>query len=296
MFNNVLVLTVMIILVVAMIGAIMRVRRKDACLKSFSGYMVYVRMKSGKQVWGTLRVESTGLELKYRADHNDTDGHIESSYIIFKPEFPNIFLLLRFFDEVTPRNAARRDKQLRRSYHPKLFRRIRRKVKIWFNLMRDALAEALSAALSSATKTSPVAGQQSRMSKAGSEMIEWFGNAYDPILEHHIGRKVVVEVTAPDGAIIEYVGVFREYSPDYLEVIDVPFREGDKIRRVDLLVPRTLGLIRHDGENVPIKKQKDGHPAQPAPVLLDDVSEPETFTEPTEGASMTTESPTPPGS
>jgi hypothetical protein len=275
MFNNVLVITVLIILIVAMIGAILRVRRKDVCLKSFSGFLVYVRMKSGKQVWGTLRVESTGMELKYRADHHDTDGHIESSYIIFKPEFPNIFLLMRFFDELTPRNTERRDRTLRRSYHPKLFRRMRRKAKIWFNLMRDALAEAFSAALSAATKTSPVAGQQSRMSKAGSEMIEWFGNAYDPILEHHIGRKVVVEVKAPDGSDIEYVGVFREYSPDYLEVIDVELRETGVSRRVDLLVPRTLGHIRHDGESVPQRDKKAGQPAPPEPVLLEDVSEPE---------------------
>ena len=161
--------------------------------------------------------------------------------------------------------------------------------------MRDAFAEALSAALSTAIKTSPVASQQSRMSKASSEMIEWFGNAYDPILENHIGRKVVVEVTAPDGAVIEYVGVFREYSPDYLEVIDVGWVEGGVAHRVDLLVPRTLGHIRHDGENVAVSKRHDGQPAPPEPVLLDDVSEPEITAEPV-GEASTTEKPQTPAS
>lgn len=279
LLDNVLLLTILIILGLATFGAILRVRRKDTCLKSFSGYLVYVRMKNGKQVWGELRAESTGIELDYRRDHTDVQGHNESSFVIFKGEFPGIYLIIRFIDELTERNAKKRAKTLKRSYRPNLYRRARRKVRNWFNLLRDAFSQALTAAISAATKSSPVAGQQKTMGKTGTEVIEWFGNAYDPILEHHIGHKVVVEVTAPDGAIHEHVGVFREYSPDYLEVIDVEFPYGDISRRVDLVIPRVHGNIRHNAERILPMSPAAKRETAPAAVLLEDESEPEVAVE-----------------
>ncbi len=89
-FDNVLLFTVLLILVLAIFGAILKARRRDICLKSFSGYLVYTRLKDGKQIWGQLITDSTGIELQYRADHPDAQGHIESSYIIFSAEFSNI--------------------------------------------------------------------------------------------------------------------------------------------------------------------------------------------------------------
>jgi hypothetical protein len=273
MFDNVVLLTIGIILGLATLGAILRVRRRDTCLKSFSGYPVYVRMKSGKQIWGRLRTESTGIELNYRTNHFDSEGHVESSFIIFKGEFPNIQVIMRFTDELTGKGARKRAKTLQRSYHPNPYRRTRRKLRNWFNIMRDAVSESLTAVISAATKTSPVSAQQAKFGKSSAEVIEWFGNAYDPIIEHHIGKKVVVEVTLPDGRIIEHVGVFREYSPDYLEVIDVEFKEDGKIRRVDLIIPRAHGHIRHNSEPVVVRKVEQD---ERAPALLKDPSEPET--------------------
>jgi hypothetical protein len=273
MFDNVVLLTIGVILGLATLGAVLRVRRRDVCLKSFSGYLVYVRMKSGKQVWGTLRTESTGIELSYRTDHFDSEGHIESSFIIFKGEFSNIQVIIRFIDELTGKSAKRRAKTLQRSYHPNLYRRLRRKIRNWFNILRDAVSESLTAAISAATRTSPVAAQQARFGKSSTEVIEWFGNAYDPIIEHHIGKKVVVEVTMPDGRVVEHVGVFREYSPDYLEIIDVEFKEDGESRRVDLIIPRAHGHIRHNSEPVRIRKVEQD---ERAPALLKDPSEPET--------------------
>jgi hypothetical protein len=235
-------------------------------------------MKNGKQVWGQLRTESTGIELSYRTDHRDVQGHVESSFIIFKGEFPGIFLIIRFIDELTEKNVKRREKTLNRSYHPNIYRRARRKLRNWFNLLRDAFSEAFTAIVSAATKASPVASQQKTFGKTGTEVIEWFGNAYDPILERHIGQRVVVEVTAPDGAVHEHVGVFREYSPDYLEVIDVQFEDGERSRRVDLIIPRAHGNIRHNGESV-IAQARDRGERVPAAALLEDESEPEVTVE-----------------
>ena len=53
---------------IAIFGAVLKARRRDICLKSFSGYLVYVRLKDGKQIWGQLVTDATGIELQYRAD------------------------------------------------------------------------------------------------------------------------------------------------------------------------------------------------------------------------------------
>ncbi len=273
-FDNVLAFTILIILGLAIFGAVLRARRRDICLKSFSGYMVYTRLKSGKQIWGELTTEPTGIEMRYRADHPDVQGHVESSYIIFAAEYPNIYLIIRFLDELTEHNAERRQKTLDRSYKPNIFRRARRKIRNWFNMIRDAVSQAFTSIITAATKTAPtaVAGQQKSAIGSGKELVEWFGNAYDPILETHIGRRIVVEITSPEGEVIEYVGVFREYSGDYLEVMDVKFTEDGKSRMVDLIVPRKHGVIRHDAEPV---GENSIHAGDPAPALLKDESEPE---------------------
>lgn len=276
-FDNVLLYTVLLILALAIFGAVLKSRRRDICLKSFSGYMVYTRLKNGRQIWGELLTDATGIELKYRTDHPDTQGHVESSYIIFNAEFPNVYLIIRFLDELTERNSRRRQKTLDRSYRPNIIRRVRRKTRNWFNMIRDAVSQAFTSIITAATKTAPtpVASQQKSVTGSSTELVEWFGNAYDPILERHIGRKIVVEVTAPDGEVIEYVGVFREYSGEYLEVMDVRFIEDDKERLVDLIVPRKHGTIRHDAEPVSEHIHDDAEP-EPAPALLEDASEPET--------------------
>lgn len=276
--DNVLLLTVVLIIGLAVVGAVLRARRRDTCLKSFSGYLVYVRFKTGKQIWGQLVTDATGIELKYRADHLDSDGHIESSYIISSAEYPNIYLIIRFLDELTERNVLRRQKVLKRSYRPNILRRIKRKLRNWFNLLRDAMSQAFASVLTAATKTAPtaIASQQKGVLGTSKELVEWFGNAFDPILERHIGRRVVLEVQSPEGNTVEYVGVFREYTADYLEVMDVTFKEDGRERQVDLVVPRKHGIIRHNGEST--GKSALGKD-DPKSALLEDPTEPETQVE-----------------
>lgn len=278
-FDNVLLFTIIIILGLAVFGAVLKSRRRDICLKSFSGYLVYTRLKSGKQIWGELVTDATGIELRYRTDHPDDQGHVESSYIIFTGEMANVYLIIRFLDELTERNSKRRKKKLDRSYRPGVFRRARRKIRNWFNMIRDAVSQAFTSIITAATKAgpAPVAGQQKSVTGSGKDLVEWFGNAFDPILERHIGRRIVVEVTSPEGVVIEYVGVFREYSGDYLEVMDVAFSDEGTSRLVDLIVPRKHGTIRHDAEHAGSHTEMaDESESEPEPVILEDPSEPET--------------------
>jgi len=54
----------------------------------------------------------------------------------------------------------------------------------------------------------------------GKNIIGYVGTRYDPLLERYVGSRVVVEVVEQE-TVYEYVGIFKEYSADFLEVLDV---------------------------------------------------------------------------
>jgi hypothetical protein len=58
-------LTIIFIIAAAFIGAFVRGRRKDKCLKSFGGDIVKLVLADGREFAGRLRVETTGFELVY---------------------------------------------------------------------------------------------------------------------------------------------------------------------------------------------------------------------------------------
>lgn len=49
------------------------------------------------------------------------------------------------------------------------------------------------------------------------------GTDHDPLLERYIGEKVVVEVLETGDEIHEHVGIFKNYSSDFIEILDVQF-------------------------------------------------------------------------
>ncbi|GAI71679.1 unnamed protein product [marine sediment metagenome] len=73
--------------------------------------------------------------------------------------------------------------------------------------------------------------------------------SFEPLLERHIGKKVVLELTRGD-KIFEYPGVLKDYTADFIEIMDVDYRmkEDQPARKADLVISRKYGLIRHLGE------------------------------------------------
>jgi hypothetical protein len=69
------------------------------------------------------------------------------------------------------------------------------------------------------------------------------------LLERYIGHKVVLEMVKGD-RILEYCGVLKEYTAEFIEIMDVNYavQENDPARKADLVVPRKIGLIRHLAE------------------------------------------------
>jgi len=68
------------------------------------------------------------------------------------------------------------------------------------------------------------------LNKLGVNLIGHVGGVFDPLLERYIGQKVVVEIQEGD-EVHEHVGIFKNYSPDFIEILDVQYPEP---RLVDL--------------------------------------------------------------
>ncbi|MHC4489048.1 MAG: hypothetical protein ACYS9C_04580 [Planctomycetota bacterium] len=246
-------ITILFIIFAAGVAAFVRKRSRDKCLKDFSQNMVTLEETSGKTIWGKLRVENTGLEFVYPKKHKDEEGHDETSYILYKYEYPNIGALIRFHDELSERNKKEREKELKKTYHPTLLRRLKRKVKNVFKTIRDSVMEIVNLLMSQAKKATPagavLTSQDKYVSQMKQELVGSVGTSFEPLLERYIGHKVVLELIKGD-KMFEYCGVLKEYTAEFVEIMDVNYKvkEDQPARTADLVVPRKRGVIRHLGE------------------------------------------------
>lgn len=217
-----LLLTLGVILTATLVGAALRGLHRDRCLRDFDGRPVTVLGKGGDVMWGTVRLQSTGFELEYAADVLDEQLHVETSYLIYKSEYGEIDALCSFLDDLSPKERRRRDEALERAFHPGPTQCLVRQLRNFVNTAIDSLNEALSLLLG---RAQPLAGQlpvasQTHLKGLTKNILGYVGTSYDPLLERLVGVQSVVEVRH-DGGIYEFVGVLRDYSPDFLELLDV---------------------------------------------------------------------------
>jgi len=246
-------ITIIFIIVAAGIGAFVRRRSRDKCLLDFAGFMTNLEDTTGKTVWGRLRVENTGLEFIYPQPHKDTDGHDETSYILYKHEYGSIVALVRYHDQLSETNKARREKELHRTYHPGFWRRLKRKTLNVFRTIRDSVLEVVNLLISQAKKATPagkmLSTQDKYVTQMKSEIVGSVGTSFEPLLEKYIGNKVVLEMARGD-KMVEYCGVLKEYTAEFVEIMNVDYKptDGDPARKADLVIPRKLGIVRHLAE------------------------------------------------
>jgi len=253
MLDNAFYITVLFIGISTFVGIIIRNLHRDKCLKDFADDFVTLEEKSGKDIWGRLRVENTGIELVYNEPQTDSDGHIEASYIVYKFEYPEIAAFVRYHDGLTEEGKKQRELELKRTYHPGILRRTKRKTQNFFKTIRDAMVEIINLLISRAKKTSTagatLTSQDKYVTQMKNELVETVGTSYEPLLERYIGHKVVLEVIKND-KIIEYAGVLKDYTAEFIEVMDVDYKKNEETpaRKADLVVLRKVGIVRHLAE------------------------------------------------
>lgn len=215
--------------------------------------MVTLEATSGKIVWGKLRVEHTGLEFIYPTKHKDKSGHDETSYILYKHEYANVQALIRYQDELSEHRRKEREKELEKTYHPKTLRKLKRRIQNLFKTVRDSAMDIVNLLIGQAKKKTPagsiLAGQDKYISQIKQEMLGYMGTSFEPLLERHIGKKVVLDLLKGD-KIFEYPGVLKDYTAEFIEIMDVDYRikEDQPARKADIVISRKYGIIRHLGE------------------------------------------------
>lgn len=224
MFDASLLYTVGLIFFATLIGSYLRSRRKDPCLHSFEDFHVTIERTDNKIVWGVMEVEPSGLELIYRDNVQDSK-HIESSYVLYGEEYKDIQAIYRYVDQLSPENKKRRARDIERSFHPGFVERSKRHLRKFIGTASESINEVLSVLVGRAKKP---AGRyinddnEKSLYRLGENLIGHAGGVFDPLLERFIGQKVVVEMMEDD-EVHEHVGIFKNYSPDFIEVLDVQF-------------------------------------------------------------------------
>lgn len=246
-------ITIVSIIVFTVVAAFIKGRSRDKCLKDFSQDMITLEQTTGKIIWGRLRVENTGFELVYSSKHRDKKGHDETSYILYKNEYSNIRTLIRFHDELDEQGKKEREEELKRTYHPTALRRLRRRIQNFFKTIKDSVMEVVNLLIGQAKRTTGagaiMSSQGKYVSQLKQELVGSLGTSFEPLLERHIGKKVVLELVKDD-KVFEYPGVLKDYTADFIEIMDVDYRvkEDQPRKKADFVVPRKYALIRHLGE------------------------------------------------
>jgi len=246
-------ITVISIIVCAFVATLIKGRSRDKCLMNFAGDIVNLEQADGKIIWGKLIVENTGMEFIYPRAHKNKDGYKEASFILYRAEYPTIQALIRYHNDLDEQRKKEREKELEKTYHPTFIRRFKRKLLNLFKTVRDSAMELINMFIAQAKRRAPggalLASQDKYVSKIKGEVMGSIGTAFEPLLERHIGAKVVLEMNKGDKKY-EYTGVLKDYTAQYLELMDVDYKisEESASKKADIVVSRQNGFVRHLGE------------------------------------------------
>ena len=265
-FDVTLIATGGLIILITMFGAYLRSSQRDPCLKAFEHYHVTLERSGGKIVWGELELEASGFELLYRDSVQDTD-HIESSYVLYGTEFGDIQAIYRYVDDLSEDDRLQRERDLKRYFRPGPLVRLARSAQHFFTLASDSLTEVLGMVMGRLRKPagryiSEVTDDQ--FMRFSTAIVGSVGTTYDPILERFIGNKVVIELLEGDESH-EHVALFKNYSPDFFELLDVQYPQpralhfnGDEAEHIG----KSLTAVRQ-GKRLRVKN----HTQQPVLIM-----------------------------
>ncbi len=246
-------ITIAFILFSALIAAFIRRTNRDKCLKAFARDMVTIEEIDGDIFYGKLNVENTGLELVYEQAYTNKNSQTESTYLIYKSEYPKIQLLVRYHDQLTEAAKSERDQELKVTYHPTFSRRLNRKTANVFKTIRDSIMEVVDMMMASAKKATPAGGmltsQDKYVTRMKKDLAGSVAASYEPLLEKYIGKIVTLERIKGD-KVLKIAGVLKDYTAAFIELLDVDYKVDDTVepRKADIIVPRKYGIVRYLGE------------------------------------------------
>lgn len=243
-------LTILLIFIVALVSVLFNQWRKDKCLKLLNRYHATYLDARGRSMWGDLIVYSKGLELVFDAPYQSSRGLMKTSSLIYPKQMADCVAIARIAEGLTNRESRRRMKQIRRSFKPGPIRKTRRSFQNLINTFRDAFSKALTAfigQISQRAQDNTLASNQTHVQELGDDLLGAAANAFEPLLERHIGQPVVAELhypNSPNADKLDIPGYLVDYSDKFLAIFNV---EHESIETRQLTVE---GMAEHDGFSV----------------------------------------------
>jgi hypothetical protein len=270
-----------LVFLLALVGAYLRSMVRDRCLKSWDGFHITVERADGKVIWGVMHLEPTGMELLY-LDTIQDEKHIESTFLIYNSEYKNIQAIYRYAEKLSEWGKKQRARDIKKSFHPGPIRRLGRRTRNFLSTATDSLNEVVGVILGRVQKSGSrflTDKDTDTLGKLSGQVIGQTGSMYDPLLEHYVGRRVVIEL-AEGSEVHEHVGIFKNYSADFIEILEVQYPQ----RRTFALTPEgtfqserlvvfgrsgMLEVSNHDSWPILIISLKDGDREEPINAVVD---------------------------
>jgi hypothetical protein len=220
----------------ALVGALIKRRSCDHCLKRFDGNQVLLPIGTKDWICGKLEVFAQGLEISSPEENQIPCGFVHSRIIPSK-EVAEISLLIRQAPDPDTRAGLEWKKERQMLLNPPLRVRLKRFTLNSYNMLRDSFGQALKAIIgtvSKETRLGKAKGADSRFHEMQSNLTGMVPNAWEPILEKYRGKLVAIERMSESGEIYES-GILEDYSDKYLLLRDV--------KLIDPAIKNALGML-----------------------------------------------------
>lgn len=223
-------------LIATSVGIIVATVKKDKLLKSLSGQLITIEQRDGvTRARGRLRVETSGIEVI--AEKANEGSNEKVSYILPQGEYDKIHALVRYFDLLTEKEKHHRNDELKKAYHPSILMRLRRRGRNIINQIKRVITDAFDILFTRRFKGKLGDKYEGEIKEAGTTAIgSVTGAEYDSLIDRLIGTRVIIK--AGDK---EYVGVFKDYTSKFVELLDIDYRNDWAIK-----TNRDEAYVKHD--------------------------------------------------
>jgi len=225
--DNLFWLTVGLIFSVTLLGAIVRRIKKDRCLKLFHNYHITYLGENTSATWGDMFVTSQGFQIQFDQPYFTRRGFAKHGCLIYEADFGRAIALCRSTHGLSPQEQSRREVEIKRCVDPNLWHQLMRFLANMVNMVRDAITNTLSLFLGrfgGRGGAATVAKDQSgRITELGGSLLGLVGRAYEPLLERHLGKPVILQITLPDKTIppiTEFPGYLADYNEKFVSIVN----------------------------------------------------------------------------
>lgn len=218
---------ILVVFALALVAGLVRKFRKDPCLAKFGGFHASYLGADGTALWGDMVVTSQGIELLFDAPHRDERGLEESGAILFGPEMSSMIAVARSVHGMTDAERAKWKQHVDETLRPGRWLRAKRWLANVGGMVRDAVVDTLGVLLGQLgaknKRAAALADREKQVSQIGGAVLDLGARAYEPLLERHVGRAVILGIELPgedEHRKLYFPGYLGEYNEKFLVLVN----------------------------------------------------------------------------